>query len=251
MGVCPSRNKPKAPADAGRNSQQAIHEQGEKPPEKLLFTDGSSYNGSMTFSEHHNCWIQHGNGTYTRPDGTIIIANFVNGGLNLTNSVQVNYAGSGRTYSGRMSIVEGQPVPNGQGQLRDTKQDRLEVHKGEFKEGVLYNGQLTLNKQGVCVSITVTDGNLVRENPKNSVKEQSLPNASKDVTKKQSWADALDEKWEEQRGSRGYSDGDVMEVNANAEALMREEDEEKKAKGQPSSTCKKPKRVAEKSGRKK
>jgi hypothetical protein len=150
-----------------------------------------------------------------------------------------------------MSIVEGQPVPNGQGQLRDTKQDRLEVHKGEFKEGVLYNGQLTLNKQGVCVSITVTDGNLVRENPKNSVKEQSLPNASKDVTKKQSWADALDEKWEEQRGSRGYSDGDVMEVNANAEALMREEDEEKKAKGQPSSTCKKPKRVAEKSGRKK
>ena len=207
MGACPSRNK----NSTSSNSQQATGRQYRKP-EKLFFANGSFYEGGMMFSEKDGCWIQHGNGIYICQDGTKLIANFYHGDFNFEKSSQVDYYGSGRKYSGRMSMLEGEPSPNGKGQLTETKQGATEKQAGEFRKGVLYNGTLTLDKEGLCISIEVREGRLVlRKDPKD------------DVPKKQSWADALEEEWEYQRKTRGYSNQDVWVADKNAEELIAEE----------------------------
>jgi hypothetical protein len=170
----------------------------------------------MIFSGKDQCWIQHGNGIYIFKDGTKAIAKFQNGKFDLQNySVQVTYAGSGRQYSGRMSMFEGQPFPHGKGVLTETKQGATEKQKGEFKEGVLYNGTLTLDKEDLCISIEVIEGKLVLEkDPKD------------DVPEKQSWADALEEEWKRQEQTRGYSDKDVWDADQAAKELIKEEGKE-------------------------
>ena len=198
MGACPSRN---------RNQLNSNDK-----PKKLSFTDGSSYEGSMIFSNEDKRWIQHGNGIYIFQDGTTIVANFENGEFNLTKRVQVTYAGSNRQYSGRMSMFEGQPSPHGQGVLTEKKQGRTEKQEGEFRQGVLYNGLLNLNDPDTSVNIEVKEGKIVHPD--------KLENAPQ---KRPSWYDQLEEQWEEQKSTYGYSDQDVWSANQAAEELIKEE----------------------------
>ena len=205
MGACPSRN---------RNQLNSNDK-----PKELLFTDGSSYEGSMIFSNEDKRWIQHGNGIYIFQDGTKVLANFENGEFNLMKSVRVTYAGGNRQYSGRMSMFEGQPFPHGEGVLTETKQ------------GVLYNGLLNLSDIGTSVNIEVKEGKIVL--PDNEVTEGKnvLPDESKKASQNRpSWYDQLEEQWEEQKSTYGYSDPDVWLANQAAEELIEEEGGGKKPK---------------------
>jgi hypothetical protein len=228
MGACPSRNQNQSNEIGGTsNSQQpppSDHGSNDEPNE-LFFTDGSSYKGSMIFSKEDKHWIQHGNGIYIFNDGTKALAKFKNGKFDLDYSVQVTYAGSGRQYSGRMSMFEGQPFPHGNGVLRETKQGRIEKQEGEFKEGVLYNGALTLKDPDTSVNIEVKvkEGKIV------------LPDKSKNASQNRpSWYDQLEEEWEEQKSKYGYSNQDVWFAYKAADELIRAE--EGKEKGKPNSS---------------